>query len=126
MVFTNSVVALAHVGAEKMLDVIPLDEIVHIQDCDGINVAETDETAGRVLLEIELKVGAQSRIFFFSFDSLNALRDNDFCRTEMLTDFFQRSVAWRIAPTMIGPPFLKSFSPSTKMGTGSAASTKSR
>ncbi len=56
MVFTDSVVAFAHTGAEKMLDVIPLEEIVHIQDCDGIDVVETDESAGRVLLEIELKV----------------------------------------------------------------------
>ncbi len=56
MVITNSVVAFAHTGAEKMLDVIPLDEIEHIQDCDGIDVVETDEKAGRVLLEIELKV----------------------------------------------------------------------
>jgi hypothetical protein len=57
MVATDSVVAFAHVGAEKMLDVIPLDEIVHIQDCDGVDEVETDEMAGRVLIEIELKVG---------------------------------------------------------------------
>jgi hypothetical protein len=56
MVFSKTVVAFAHVGAEKMLDVIPLDEIVHIQDCDGIDVVDTDDSAGRVLLEIELKV----------------------------------------------------------------------
>jgi hypothetical protein len=56
MVFTDSVVAFAHSGAEKMLDVIPLSEIVNIHDCDGIDVAETDESAGRVLLEIEWKV----------------------------------------------------------------------
>jgi hypothetical protein len=65
MVFTNSVVAFAHVGAEKMLDVIPLDEIIHIQDCDGIDVVETDEDAGRVLLEIELKVCGTHRILIF-------------------------------------------------------------
>ena len=62
MVLTQSVVAFAHVGAEKLLDVIPLDEIVHIQDCDGIDVVETDESAGRVLLEIELKVCTKSKI----------------------------------------------------------------
>ena len=56
MVITDSVVAFAHDGAEKMLDVIPLEEIAHIQDCDGIDVVETDENAGRVLLEIEWKV----------------------------------------------------------------------
>jgi hypothetical protein len=56
MVFSDSVVAFAHIGAERMLDVIPLSDIVHIQDCDGIDVAETDESTGRVLLEIEWKV----------------------------------------------------------------------
>ncbi len=64
MVFTESVVAFAHIGAEKMLDVIPLDEIDHIQDCDGIDVVETDENAGRVLLEIELKVCTNSFCVF--------------------------------------------------------------
>jgi hypothetical protein len=75
MVFTSTVVAFAHIGAEKkMLDVIPLDEIVNIQDCDGIDVAEADEKAGRVLLEIEWKVGGlQTRkpCVYFSFDSKN-------------------------------------------------------
>jgi hypothetical protein len=72
MVFTDSIVAFAHVDAEKMLDVIPLDEIVHIQDCDGVNEVETDDKAGRVLLEIELKVGSTIQLFIaqFSIDSL--------------------------------------------------------
>jgi hypothetical protein len=72
MVFTSRVVAFAHIGAEKMLDVIPLDEIVNIHDCDGINVAEADEKAGRVLIEIEWKVGGiQTRklVHHFSFDN---------------------------------------------------------
>jgi hypothetical protein len=56
MAFTDSVVAFAHVGAEKMLDVVPMNDIINIQDCDGVNEAETDEKAGRVLLEIEWKV----------------------------------------------------------------------
>jgi hypothetical protein len=58
MVFTDSVVAFAHIGKEKMLDVIPMKEIVNIHDCDGVDVVETDERAGRVLLEIEWKVRA--------------------------------------------------------------------
>ncbi len=62
MAFTDSVVAFAHVGAEKMLDVVPMNDIINIQDCDGVNEAETDEKAGRVLLEIEWKVcGAHPR-----------------------------------------------------------------
>ena len=48
--------AFAHIGAEKMLDVIPLEEIISIQDCDGVGSADADEDAGRVLLEIELTV----------------------------------------------------------------------
>jgi hypothetical protein len=55
-VYTNSVLAFAHVDAEKMLDVIPLEEIISIQDCDGVGSADADDDAGRVLLEIELTV----------------------------------------------------------------------
>ncbi len=54
--YTNSVLAFAHVDAEKMLDVIPLEEIISIQDCDGVGSADADDDAGRVLLEIELTV----------------------------------------------------------------------
>jgi hypothetical protein len=64
MVFTDSVIAFAHVGAEKMLDVVPMNDIINIQDCDGVNEAETDDKAGRVLLEIEWKVcGKQPRTY---------------------------------------------------------------
>ena len=56
MVYTNWVVGLAHPNGEKLLDVIPLDEIISIQDCDGIGSADADDGAGRVLLEITLTV----------------------------------------------------------------------
>ena len=57
VVYSERVLALAHVGAEKMLDVIPLSEIINIQDCDGVGSADADEDAGRVMLEITLTVG---------------------------------------------------------------------
>ncbi len=56
MVYSERVLALAHVGAEKMLDVIPLNEIISIQDCDGVGSADADDGAGRVMLEITLTV----------------------------------------------------------------------
>jgi hypothetical protein len=57
VVYSERVLSLAHVGAEKMLDVIPLSEIINIQDCDGVGSADADEGAGRVMLEITLTVG---------------------------------------------------------------------
>ena len=60
MVYTDRVIALAHVGRDKMIDVIPLDEIVNIQDCDGIGTAEADENVGRILLEISITVRPHS------------------------------------------------------------------
>ncbi len=56
MVYTERVITLAHAGEEKMLDVIPLHEIISIQDCDGIGSADADDGAGRILLEISLTV----------------------------------------------------------------------
>ncbi len=56
MVYTEWVVGLAHPNGEKLLDVIPLHEIISIQDCDGIGSADADDGAGRVLLEITLTV----------------------------------------------------------------------
>jgi hypothetical protein len=56
VVYSERVLALAHVGAEKMLDVIPLSEIISIQDCDGVGSADADDGAGRVMLEITLTV----------------------------------------------------------------------
>ena len=56
MVYTDSVLAFAHTDEEKMLDVIPLEEIISIQDCDGVGSADTDEDSGRVMLEIALTV----------------------------------------------------------------------
>ncbi len=45
---------LAHVNAEKLLDVIPLAEILCIQDMGGLATADADEDAGRILLDIEI------------------------------------------------------------------------
>ena len=56
MVYTERVIALAHDGGEKILDVIPLNEIISIQDCDGIGSADADDGAGRIMLEISLTV----------------------------------------------------------------------
>jgi hypothetical protein len=56
VVYTEWVIGLAHSDREKLLDVIPLNEIVSIQDCDGIGSADADDGAGRVLLEITLTV----------------------------------------------------------------------
>ncbi len=56
MVYTEWVIGLAHQDGEKLLDVIPLNEIISIQDCDGIGSADADDGAGRVLLEITLTV----------------------------------------------------------------------
>jgi hypothetical protein len=50
------VIGLAHANGEKLLDVIPLNEIISIQDCDGIGSADADDGAGRILLEIALTV----------------------------------------------------------------------
>ena len=55
--YSERVLALAHVGCEKLLDVIPLSEIISIQDCDGVGSADADDGAGRVMLEITLTVG---------------------------------------------------------------------
>jgi hypothetical protein len=70
MAFTDSVVAFAHVGKEKMLDVIPMNEIVNIHDCDGVDVVESDEKAGRVLLEIEWKVCCTHTFTYFDLQLL--------------------------------------------------------
>ncbi len=56
MVYTERVIGLAHAEGEKLLDVIPLNEIISIQDCDGIGSADADDGAGRVMLEITLTV----------------------------------------------------------------------
>ncbi len=56
VVYTDWVIGLAHPDGEKLLDVIPLEEIISIQDCDGIGSADADDGAGRVLLEITLTV----------------------------------------------------------------------
>ncbi len=56
MVFTEWVICLAHPNGDKLLDVIPLEEIISIQDCDGIGSADADDGAGRILLEITLTV----------------------------------------------------------------------
>jgi hypothetical protein len=56
VVYTEWVIGLAHADGEKLLDVIPLNEIISIQDCDGIGSADADDGAGRVLLEITLTV----------------------------------------------------------------------
>jgi hypothetical protein len=56
VVYTEKIIGLAHANGEKLLDVIPLNEIISIQDCDGIGAADADDGAGRVLLEIVLTV----------------------------------------------------------------------
>jgi hypothetical protein len=56
VVYTEWVIGLTHMDGEKLLDVIPLNEIISIQDCDGIGSADADDGAGRVLLEITLTV----------------------------------------------------------------------
>jgi hypothetical protein len=56
VVYTERVIVLAHADGEKLLDVIPLNEIFSIQDCDGIGSADADDGAGRIMLEITLTV----------------------------------------------------------------------
>ncbi len=56
VVYTEKIIGLSHPNGEKLLDVIPLSEIISIQDCDGIGAADADDGAGRVLLEITLTV----------------------------------------------------------------------
>ena len=52
VVCTDSVLAIAHVQEQKLLDTIPLVEIHSIQDMGGLATADLDENAGRILLEI--------------------------------------------------------------------------
>ena len=52
VVCTDAVLAIAHVHEEKLLDAIPLVEIMGIQDMGGLGAADLDEDAGRILLEI--------------------------------------------------------------------------
>ena len=52
MVFTEAVLAIAHVNEEKLLDVIPLADVMSIQDMGGIATADAEDGAGRILLDI--------------------------------------------------------------------------
>ena len=69
VVYTERVIVLAHADGEKLLDVIPLNEIISIQDCDGIGSADADDGAGRIMLEISLTV-----IFFSKTLTVRDLR----------------------------------------------------
>ena len=44
--------AFSHIGEEKLLDAIPLVEILGVQEMGGLGSADLDEDAGRILLEI--------------------------------------------------------------------------
>ena len=52
VVCTESVLAFSHVSEEKVLDAIPLVEILGVQDMGGLGTADLDDEAGRILLEI--------------------------------------------------------------------------
>ena len=56
MVYTDKVLALSRIGTEKMMDVIPLNEIISVQDCDGVSTADAENDAGRIFLEIDIFV----------------------------------------------------------------------
>ncbi len=71
--FTDSVVAFAHVGGDKMLDVIPLEQVTSILDCDGVSSADTDEDIGRILLEIVVSVFQICLMIKFTQSSLPQL-----------------------------------------------------
>lgn len=90
MVYTDSVLAFAHSNAEKLLDVIPLEEIISIQDCDGVGSADTDEDSGRVLLKIALAVSRTKHMCPCPFHQ-NDSPVNEIRRTAMPTGFSPES-----------------------------------
>ena len=51
---TDNVLAIAHVNGEKLLDAIPLIEILGVQEMGGLGTADLDDGAGRILLDITL------------------------------------------------------------------------
>jgi hypothetical protein len=51
---TDSVLAFSHPEKEKLLEVIPLSEIVGVQEMGGLEEADLDDDAGRIQLEITL------------------------------------------------------------------------
>jgi hypothetical protein len=77
VVYTEKVLGLAHANGEKLLDVIPLTDIVSIQDCDGIGAADADDGAGRVLLEITLTVLFYWPLFLCAPESFGQDRNAD-------------------------------------------------
>ena len=68
--FTEFVVALAHPGKDKLLDVIPLHEIMNVQSVDGVSVADLYPDAGRILLEITVTDGNESAFSKWFYESL--------------------------------------------------------
>jgi hypothetical protein len=56
VVYTNKIIAFAKANTEKMMDVIPLHEIISVQDCDGVSTADAENDAGRIFLEIDINV----------------------------------------------------------------------
>ena len=71
--FTEAVLAIAHVNEEKLLDVIPLADVMSIQDMGGIATADAEDGAGRILLDITMTERPQDN-FFSKFVSLTMQR----------------------------------------------------
>ena len=56
--YTEKILAFAKVDTDKMMDVIPLNEIISVQDCDGVSTADAETDAGRIYLEIDINVSS--------------------------------------------------------------------
>ncbi len=82
VVCTESVLAFSHTDREKLLDVIPLSEIIGIQDMGGLGTAELDDDAGRIKLEISLTDRYSDTFFskFVAHQSAASADDKEKCR----------------------------------------------
>ena len=82
MVCSDTVLAFAHTGEEKILDSIPLVEIMGVQDMGGLGAADLDERAGRILLEIHVTEIISDTFFkkFFANMSDSHLDEKEKCR----------------------------------------------
>ncbi len=82
MVCSDTVLAFAHTGEEKILDSIPLVEITGIQDMGGLGAADLDERAGRILLEISITENISDSFFnkIFANVSDSHLTEKEKCR----------------------------------------------
>ena len=79
---TESVLAFSHIEREKLLDVVPLNEIIGIQDMGGIGNADLDDDAGRIKLELILTDRSSDNFFskFITHQSSTLADEKEKCR----------------------------------------------